>query len=258
MQQILLFSLLGLGSGALIAGIALGVVADLPRLRDHQPGHRRRGDVRRLRVLGADHGSAPPVDRAGAVDQPVDRAGPRRGDRTGRVPAAADGAAAGEARLLTRGAARAAGVDVARVRHHRAARAKRAAAEHGEAAGRRDPGRPLHPDRDRDRPGRGAGGALPVHPVRARDPSGVRERGVRDAERAVAEPALDGQLRCSPRRSPAASGSSRHRSRSSTRRRCHCRSSRRWPRRCSPASPRSGSRAPRGSASESSARCSST
>ena len=153
MQQILLFALLGLGPGALIAGIALGVVAHLPRLRDHQPGDRRRRDARRLRLLGAatDRSACSWSTGPALVAQPRGRARCRRGDRAGRVPAAADGLAAGQARLLARRAARPPGLDAARVRQLRAARAQRAAPEHRASARRGDPDRTLHPHRDRHR-----------------------------------------------------------------------------------------------------------
>ena len=51
-QQIVLFAILGLGAGSLIAGIALGIVAHLPRLGDHQPRDRRGRDGRRLLRTG--------------------------------------------------------------------------------------------------------------------------------------------------------------------------------------------------------------
>ena len=62
-QQILLFSLLGLGSGALIAGIALGVVLTY---RGSGIINLATGGMAMFAgycVLGADHGSAAPVDR---------------------------------------------------------------------------------------------------------------------------------------------------------------------------------------------------
>ena len=56
MDQIILFALLGLGTGALIAGIGLGDRAHLPRLGRHQPGHRRHLDGGGLSLLHAQHG----------------------------------------------------------------------------------------------------------------------------------------------------------------------------------------------------------
>ena len=56
MNAILLQILLGLGSGALIAGLAVGSRASTYRgLGHHQPRDRRLRDARRLRLLGAQH-----------------------------------------------------------------------------------------------------------------------------------------------------------------------------------------------------------
>ena len=68
-----------------------------------------------------------------------------------------------------------------------------------------------------------------VDQVRPRHPGGVGERVRRDAQRAVAESSSRWPTRCSPPCWRARSASSPPRSPSSTRRRCRCRSSRRWP-----------------------------
>ena len=150
-QQVLLYALLGLGSGALIAGIALGVVLT----------YRGSGIINlatggfamfagyafwalRIDLLH--------VDRAGAAAQPGVRAGgsARRPSwsRSGRCatprrwPSSSRRSACcwcSRRRCCSRSAA------------HRAARTERTAAEHRHDARRGDPDRPVHPHRDRDR-----------------------------------------------------------------------------------------------------------
>ena len=65
---------------------------------------------------------------------------------------------------------------------------------------------------------------VPAQPLRARDAGGLGERGRRDAPRPLAEPAGAREHACSPPSSPAGSASSPPRSPSSTRRRCRSRS----------------------------------
>ena len=55
-QQIVLFGILGLGAGSLIAGIARRDRRHVPRLRDHQPGDGGGRDGRGLHVLVAEDG----------------------------------------------------------------------------------------------------------------------------------------------------------------------------------------------------------
>ena len=68
-NQLLLFAILGLGAGALIAGIAHRHRPDLSRLGDHQPRDRRRRDARRLLATGR--------------SRPASTAGTRRRRRAG-------------------------------------------------------------------------------------------------------------------------------------------------------------------------------
>ena len=117
---------------------------------------------------------------------------------------------------------------------------------------------PVPARRDRDRRRGGAGGALSVDAVRTVDAGGVGERGLGHARRALAEPPGDREHRARERRRRRVSASSLRRSSRSTRRRLPSRSFRHSQPHCSRASRRSSSRALRDWPSASCSRSSST
>jgi hypothetical protein len=195
MKQILLFILLGLGPGALIAGIALGVVLTY---RGAGVVNLATGGIAmalRLCLLGATDRPAgrADVDRAGPRGRPGVRGPGRPGGGADRVPAAAHRFAAGQARLVARSPADRSGGGRAGLRDHPAERAGGPAPDPRLAAGRGDPRRPLHPHGDRDRPGRRAGRPVSLVAFRSGHPRRLGEPGGGDAGRAVAQPAVAGQ-----------------------------------------------------------------
>ena len=120
------------------------------------------------------------------------------------LPAAADLLAAGAAGLLARRAAHAAGGRDADLRHGLPAGPVGAAARHRRGHRRRDPGRPLLADRDRDRHRHPADRRLSLHALRPGHAGRQRERGVGHPRRPARGRAVAREHRAAARSSPAA------------------------------------------------------